>query len=227
MTNADKTEIATLLKGAKELKAQADNAETVYHDEKIAEYAKAAVADYREHEQFILKTIRDNIPLFFNLNELRIDRDGSFSCIWSRGDVSAKRWGRFLNISYAFCPLKDFKPWKGNAGGLYAKAEANEVEVKWVRAYTSDTSLPQYKVCSAWSLVNHADKYNLNGAYNAKTWGEIYNYAAWTREQTKLLLASFKEAVALVMGNQKARADAGEKYFRKNETVAEYEKVTA
>ena len=93
------------------------------------------------------------------------------------------------------------------------------VQDVWV--HTSDTSKPEYKVCSAWSLTSHQPR-DLDIEYTAKGWREIYCLATWTREQTKLLLAKFEEALQSLAAGFKSNALDKEAVAKKNASVGEY-----
>ena len=227
MNNTQKANIEIILNGAKQMKSLADNLGGCYHDEKIANFANAAISDYNETRAFILQKIDENIPLFLNLDDLRID-NGAFGWMWCEKDCIFTKIGNFFQLAYKFHPMTRFEPKRGNAGGLYCsrKVEADEIEIVNVSAQTSDTSLPEYSVCSAWSLTQHCEgRYDTNGKYDAKTWNEIYNLATWTRAQTKLLWKTFEDAVKIVHETQKQICNDRENLFKKNSEVGVYVKI--
>ena len=69
MTIADKTEISNLINSAKAMQKCVDNIKWVYHDDKIAEYAKSAIKNCLEVKQYIKDTINENIALFFDISK--------------------------------------------------------------------------------------------------------------------------------------------------------------
>lgn len=229
MNIADELEIANLLANAASMKKLADSMKQVYHDEKIAEYAGAAITDFKETKNYILKTIDKNIALFFNLANLRVDND-FFGRSFYESRVITNCLGKFLKISFKFHPCGRREYWKGSGGGLFTKATPDEIEIVDIRADTSDTSLPEYEVCSAWSLTDpNAESggrdYALFVNYDAKTWNKIYNYANWSREQTKLLWRSFKEVLVERVSVFQGIANDMEELHKKNSNVGVYEKI--
>ena len=230
MTIADELEIANLLADAASMKKLADNMNRLYHDEKIAEYAGAAISDFKETKDYIVKTIDKNIALFFDLDNLRVD-NSSLGYSFDESRVIANHClGKFLHIVFKFHPLGHRAYSRGNAGGLYTWATPDEIEIVDVRAETSDTSLPEYRVCSAWSLTDPNAKrggrcYALFGNYDAKTWNKIYNYATWSREQTKLLWRSFKEVLKERVSAFHKTANDMEALRKRNSGVGVYVKV--
>lgn len=228
MNNTQKVSIEILLNCAKQMKSVADHMGQVYHDEKIADFARAAMDDNKETKDFILEKIRENIPLFFNLKNLRIDGDCGLGYVWHREDIISMEIGAFFNISYKFHPISKVEAERGNAGGLYCSREVKpeEIEIVDVFARTSDSSLPEYNVCSAWSLTQNCPRpYYLPGNYDVKTWNEIYNLATWTRAQTQLLWKSFEEAVKSIQETQKQICNSRENLYKTNEAVKAYVKI--
>jgi hypothetical protein len=107
------------------------------------------------------------------------------------------------------------------SANYFAFSSPKAITVVDVWAYTSDTSKPEYKVCSAWSLVRNGER-DLEKLYNAKGWREIYCYATWTREQTKLLLSTFEKALETRVAEFKASALDKEETAKKNASVGKY-----
>lgn len=227
MNNTQKVSIEILLNGAKQMKSVADHMGQVYHDEKIADFARSAMDDNKETKDFILEKIRENIPLFLNLKNLRIDNCG-FNDMWKSVYPISACIGKFFEFSFNFHPTSSFDVKKGGAGGLYCSREIKpeEIEIVDVWAHTSNTALPEYKICSAWSLTkNCTNKYYLPGNYDVKTWNEIYNLATWTRAQTQLLWKSFEEAVKSIQETQKQICNSRENLYKTNESVKAYVKI--
>lgn len=228
MNNTQKVSIEILLNGAKQMKSVADHMGQVYHDEKIADFARAAMDDNKETKDFILEKIRENIPLFLNLKNLRIDNGSGLGFSWSEDRAISTKIGKFFEFTYKFHPISKVGAKRGNAGGLYCSREVKpeEIEIVDVWAHTSDTSLPEYKVCSAWSLTKNCTRlYYLPGNYDVKTWNEIYNLATWTRAQTQLLWKSFEEAVKSIQETQKQICNSRENLYKTNESVKAYVKI--
>ena len=227
MNNTQKVNIEILLNGAKQMKSIADHMGRDYHDEKIADFARSAMDDNRETKDFILEKIRENIPLFLNLKNLRID-NGEFGYSWFENRVISAKIGRFFEFTYKFHPISKVEVKKGNAGGLYCSREVKpeEIEIVDVWAHTSDTSLPEYDICSAWSLTKNCSRsYYLPGNYDVKTWNEIYNLATRTKAQIQLLWKSFEEAVKLIQETQKQICNSRENLYKTNQSVGIYVKV--
>lgn len=228
MNNTQKVSIEILLNGAKQMKSVADHMGQVYHDEKIADFARAAMDDNKETKEFILEKIRENIPLFLNLKNLRIDSLNGYGSIWREDDCISAKIGKFFEFTYKFHPISKVEAERGNAGGLYCSREVKpeEIEIVDVFARTSDSSLPEYNVCSAWSLTQNCPRpYYLPGNYDVKTWNEIYNLATWTRAQTQLLWKSFEEAVKSIQETQKQICNSRENLYKTNEAVKAYVKI--
>ena len=227
MNNTQKISIEILLNGAKQMKSMADNMGQVYHDEKIADFARSAVKDNTETKNFILEKIRENIPLFLNLKNLRIENNVIGPYFFDNSAISAKI-GKFFEFVYKFRPFSTFEAKKGSAGGLYCSREVKpeEIEIMDVWAYTSNTSLPEYNICSARSLTKNCPKtWIFSGTYDVKTWNEIYNLATWTRAQTQLLWKSFEEAVKMIQETQQQICNSRENLFKINQSVGVYVKI--
>ena len=54
MNNTQKATIEILLNSAKQMKSMADNMGRDYHDERIADFARASIDDNKETKDFIL-----------------------------------------------------------------------------------------------------------------------------------------------------------------------------
>ena len=228
MNNTQKVSIEILLNGAKQMKSVADHMGQVYHDEKIADFARAAMDDNKETKDFIMEKIRENIPLFLNLKNLRIDNENGLGFSWSEDGTISTKIGKFFEFTYKFHPISKVEAKRGNAGGLYCSREVKpeEIEIVDVYTYTSDTSLPECTVCSAWSLTKNCTRpYYLPGNYDVKTWNKIYNLATWTRAQTQLLWKSFEEAVKSIQETQKQICNSRENLYKTNESVKAYVKI--
>lgn len=228
MNNTQKASIEILLNSAKQMKSLADNMGLDYHDERIADFARSSMDDNKETKDFILKKIRENIPLFLNLKNLRIDGDCGLGYVWHKEDVITIKIGKFFHISYKFLPISKFEPKRGNVGGLYCSREVKpkEIEIVDVWVYSYDTSLQEYSICTAWSLTKNCQKsYYLPGNYDVKTWNKIYNLAKWTRAQTQLLWKSFEEALKTIQNNQQKICNKLENLHRTNQSVGVYVKI--
>jgi len=225
MTKADITNIKNLVKDLASMKEVAEKMNEVYHDEKIAAFAKAAMQDYKEIQDFLTKTIRENKELFLDFNNLRIDNSGFNDMFCSQYMVVA-HITKFFDIAFWLTPPPNMKYWKGNAGGLYAKVTPDCVNIVEVRAYTSDTSLPQYRICSSSSLTKHnAPQYNLDGKYNAETWRYIYFLAKNSQSQTKFLWDSAQEAIKSRIESFRGMANKREQAKADTKNVGVYVKI--
>ena len=229
MTKAEKTNIDNLLRNAKSMQELSQSFDGEYRDEKIYAYATAAVKEYNELRCFILGKIRENIGVFFNLKNMSI---GSFFqpltfSGWPREDKTYSDQIGMLNITFkvnnSYITVIRSNGASHNARYFtFSSPEAINIVDVW--AYTSDTDKPEYKVCSAWSLVRHGER-DLEMLYNAKEWREIYCLATWTREQTKLLLSTFEKALETQVAQFKASALDKEEIAKKNANVGPYVSV--
>ena len=183
----------------------------------------------REEKIAALRKIRENIGVFFNLKNMSI---GSFSQPltfngWPReGETYSDQIG-MLNITFKVNNdyITDIR--RSNCSSdarLYTFSSPKAITVIDVWAHTSDTSKPEYRVCSAWSLVRHGER-DLERLYNAKGWREIYCLATWTREQTKLLLSTFEKALEKLTAGFKANALDKEETAKQNASVGKYVSV--
>ncbi len=228
MNSTQQVSIEILLNSAKQMKSIADNMGCVYHDEKIADFARSAIEDNKETKDFILEKIRENIPLFLDLKNLRIDGNLGIGYVWHKEDIITIKIGEFFNISYKFYPISKFVAKRGNAGRLYCSREVKpeEVEIVDVWTYTSNTALPEHNICTAWSLTkNCPSKYYLPGNYDVKTWNDIYNLAKWTREQTKLLWKSFEMSIKKIQETQQQICNNCKNLYKNNKSVGVYMKI--
>lgn len=226
MTKAEKTNIDNLLSNAKSMQELSQSFDEEYRDEKIYAYANAAVKEYNEFKNFVLRKIRENIGVFFNLKHMSI---GSFwqpltFSGWPReGETYSDQIG-MLNITFKVNNdyITDIsRNGTSSHANYFAFSSPKAITVIDVWAHTSDTSKPEYKVCSSWSLVRHGER-NLEKLYNAKGWREIYCLATWTREQTKLLLATFEKALESLTAGFKANALDKEETAKQNASVGQY-----
>jgi hypothetical protein len=229
MTKAEKTNIDNLLRNAKSMQKLSQSYDGEYRDEKIYAYANAAVKEYNELKCFILRKIRENIGVFFNLKNMSI---GSFwqplsISGWPReGETYSDQIG-MLNITFKVNNDYITNIRRSNCSSnarVYTFSSPKAITVIDVWAHTSDTSKPEYNVCSAWSLVRHGER-DLEKLYNAKGWREIYCLATWTREQTKLLLSTFEKALESLTAGFKANALDKEETAKQNANVGQYVSV--
>lgn len=228
MNSTQQVSIEILLNSAKQMKAMADNMGCVYHDEKIADFASSAIEDNKETKDFILEKIHENIPLFLDLKNLRIDGNNGLGYVWHKEDVRTIKIGEFFNISYKFDPISKFEAKRGNAGGLYCSREVKpeEIEIVDIFVYTSNSTLPEYNICTAWSLTkNCPSTYHLIGNYDVKTWNEIYNLAKWTRAQTQLLWKSFEMSIKKIQETQQQICNNRKNLYKSNKSVGVYMKI--
>ena len=225
MTTADIANINNLVKDLASMKKVAEKMDETYHDKKVAAFAKAAIEEYREVQDFLTRTIRENKELFLDFNNLRIDNAGLGDMFSSAYPVVA-HVTQFFDIVFWLTPPPNMKHWAGNAGGMYAKVTPDCVDIVEVRAYTSNTSLPQYNVCSSESLTKHNSReYRLDGRYNAKTWRYIYTLAKNSQAQTKFLWESAQEAIKCRIERFRGMANASEQARGETQNIGVYVKV--
>ena len=225
MTKADITNIKNLVKDLASMKEVAEKMNEVYHDEKVAAFAKAAMDENKEVQDFLTKIIRENKELFLDFNNLRIDNAG-FSDMFCSEYMVVAHITKFFDIAFWLTPPPNVKRWKGNAGGLYAKVTPDCVNIVEVRAYTSNTSLPQYDICCKDSLTSHnSQKFYLLGKYDAETWKRIYNLARNTQAQTKFLWDSAQEAIKFRIESFREMANKSEQVKADMQNVGAYVKV--
>lgn len=229
MTKAEKTNIDNLLSNAKSMQKLSQSFDGEYRDEKIYAYANAAVKEYNELKCFILRKIRENIGVFFNLKNMSIGsfwQPLSFSGFPREDEIYSDQIG-MLNITFKVNNdyITDIRRSNcSSSARVYTFSSPKAITVIDVWAHTSDTSKPEYNVCSAWSLVRHGER-DLEKLYNAKGWLEIYCLATWTREQTKLLLSTFEKALQTQVAQFKANALDKEEIAKKNASVGKYVSV--
>jgi hypothetical protein len=229
MTLADKVEIANLIESVQDVKKLAKELTSKHHNDKIANYAKAAKANAYEVKKYIIDILQKNPELLFDFDKpIPLSTNGDGDCWWYLRDKKP--------LTYTF------------VGGLHVKFRVDSTKVKEfvvetykarftttadaltildVYAYTSDTKDKNYNICSAWDLVytNHSTNFNLNDSYEANVWKDIMKYANCTKNKTAYLIMAFKNFLRTNIQNFKIIADKAEKSLRDNSNVGVYEKV--
>lgn len=221
MTNADITQINSLLACAASLTDAIDEANRGYHDERIAQYAEDAIKDYAANKLAIAQIVKDNFGLFFpdsliSLGEKRrlyVGRGESFTV--SLGcDVDAT------------IRLVDFETVKGDEWKTTYRVKS--LDVLGVRFYVSDSGTAEYGICSAWDLVDYRHGIDLDKYERTATeWRELYERAYATRRKNEILVRRFKEALSARTDALRARANALEATRRSVDNLnAEYRRVS-
>lgn len=240
MTQADKTDILNLIASAKSLEKVAKDANEPYHDEAVADFARAAMDDAKEVNDFVLKTVQENIHHFVDLSAIRIG--GGF---WGHDDIHMfnKKSQVVVSIGknlYAKLLVGVFtqrmdKPhtWEE----VWIKVEPSDIEVLEVYNDTSDTSLTFadweysketiYHVCRANDLFfNREDSYYLKGKYSPNDWKIIKARATWTRAKASLLVYSLKKSLVARVNGLRTTANEREETRANNGKTAPYRKVS-
>lgn len=228
MTTADKTNIENLLKEASSMKKVSEDMNREYHDAKIAEYCKKAYEEYCEIHDYIVEQVVENIELFFNLDCLKI---WHFSGIVGgngtirAGSLEVEHFGEFFDIRFSLVPGRCHCV-RYNDGYYEIECASGGVIVNGVDIHTSKTELREYRICSGDTLDRCKNfPIAIEGNYNSASWNVWYNRANLTREKSKLLLSSFGDTVRQLAKSFHAKANQGEQFFKKNDSVGEYVSV--
>ena len=231
MTIADKTEIGNLINSAKAMQECVDNIKWVYHDDKIAEYAKNAIKNCLEVKQYIKDTINENIALFFDISKpIKLTNDGG-------ADWLKLRNGQSLTFDYddglhiKFYPIdkqyvKNFVKTTYSASFMVTSINAFNVEDVFPTVY-HNTNHPDYDLGYFYDLVfNNRDKItNFDCEYDGETWEKIYSYAKNTRAKTEFLIRAFKAQLGVINNNIKSEATKRERILEHTKNVEEYKRV--
>ena len=233
MTNADKTEIANLIGNIGEMRRTAEKMNEAYHDRKIAEYAKAAFDDARETTDCIVKTVNENLEMFFNLKHIELSTSHYSANYWVNlrdGNTLGFYFGKYMTITFRVdkSKVRNFTTdmcYKAS----FALTDNRGMEATFVRPYTSDTKNELRQFC-AWDDLFYSSqgsmKYDLRGNYTPARWSEIKREAESTREQTRILLEDFKRVLRGLAASHKAKADKAEATRAENGNVKNYVKLT-
>jgi hypothetical protein len=229
MTLADKVEIANLIESVQDVKKLAKELTSKHHNDKIANYAKAAKANAYEVKKYIIDILQKNPELLFDFDKpIPLSTHSGGDCWWHLRDTQTLTYSFVGDLCVKFKvdrnKIRDFvvETYKARFS-----TTADALTILDVYAYTSDTKDKNYDICSAWDLVytNHSTNFDLNDSYEAKVWKDILNYANCTKNKTAYLIMAFKNFLRTNIQNFKIIADKAEKSLRDNSNVGVYEKV--
>ena len=232
MTIADKTEIGNLINSAKAMKECVDNFKWVYHNDKIAEYAKNAIKNCLEVKEYIKDTINKNITLFFDITKpipLTTNNGGTDWLKLKNGSSLIFDYTDGLNIKlYPIDQIyiREFIKGTYSASFRVASPKAIRVEDIFPRV-CHNTKHPDYDLGCADDLVFHNLDHitNFDCEYDGKTWEKIYKYAKNTRAKTEFLIRAFKAQLGVINNNIKAEATKMEQILEQSKNVEEYKNV--
>jgi hypothetical protein len=232
MTIADKTEISNLINSAKAMQSCVDNIKWVYHDDKIAEYAKSAIKNCIEVKQYIKDTISENIALFFDISKpIKLtDNGGGTDWLKLRNGCSLTfDYKDGLNIKFypiAKQYVKNFERTIYSASFMVTSTDAFVVQDVFPRVY-HNTKHPDYHIGCADDLVffNRDHITNFDCEYDGETWKKIYGYAKNTRAKTEFLIRAFKAQLGAINSNIKSEATKREQVLEYAKMVEKYTKV--
>ena len=232
MTIADKTEIGNLINSAKAMKECVDNFKWVYHNDKIAEYAKSAIKNCLEVKEYIKETITENLALFFDISKPIPLTTNNGGTDWLR-----LRNGQSLIFDYKdglhikLHPInqvyiREFIRETYSASFRATSLNAFVVQDVFPQIY-NDVKHPDYDIGSADDLVfrNRDHFTNFDCEYDGKTWETIYKRAKATRAKTEFLIRAFKAQLGVINNRIKAEATKMEQILEQSKNVEEYKKV--
>ena len=215
MNETDVAEIEGLLRTATKMKELAANASRLYKNPKMAEYAKAAIKDFNELKAYIIQKIDENLELFLNLKKVHLSShpfDDGYIAIRDHKPVVI-RLNDMLEISFYVNPTRKLSIERGNAGGYEVELLRDEVELKDVWVYTSDTSKPEYGLVSGygfWKATPNKDlnvpKY-LDTAQSGAWWEQAKQMSDRTKRYGELLWSQFKKCILAKTAQYKGTAD--------------------
>jgi hypothetical protein len=229
MTLADKVEIANLIESVRDVQTLANGLNSPHHNDKIADYAKAAKANAYEVKKYIIDILQKNPELLFDFDKpIPLSTNCGGDVWWNLRDTQTLTYSFVGDLHIRFKvdrnKIRDFvvETYKARFS-----TTADAITILDVFAHTSDVNSKDYHIGSAWDLVymNHSTKFNLDGEYDAKAWSDIKVYADRTKAKTEYLIRSFKEFLKTKIHNLKVVADKAEKNLRDNANVGVYEKV--
>jgi hypothetical protein len=235
MTEADKTEIASLLATQKTLAKVGQKADEPYFNEGVSDYAKAAIADAKEIKKFVIDTLQNNLELFFCLNDFRI----STSTIWETGDFYKKGeyvvvLGGLLHVRLRFKIYEDSHVY--HTSGKFISAKPEDVEVKDFFVHTSDTDMKipdwEYKDERIYGIICWDDLFWHNPkSYNLKMqkpggWSSIKGMADRTRKVSALAVYALRKVITNNIGSIRRVTNEREKTRDELGKVPAYAKVS-
>lgn len=213
MNETDVAEIEGLLNTATKMKELAANASSLYKNPKMAEYARAAIKDFNDLKAYILKKIDENLELFVNLKKIHLSShpfDDGYIAIRDHKPVSICLTD-MLEISFYVNPTRRLNIKRGNAGGYDVELLREEIQLKDVWVYTSDTSKPEYRLVSGygfWKTNNdlNVPKY-LDTAQSGAWWEQAKQMSDRTKRYGELLWSQFKKCILAKTAQYKYKAD--------------------
>lgn len=231
MITSDKVEIASLIGNIEEMRDFSSKMDKPYHDRKIAEYAKAAFDDAKETTDFILKTVNENLEMFFNLKNIELSTSHYSANYWVKLR-DGNRLGFYFGKFTVFFRVDKSKVRNFTTDMCYkasfALADNKGMEATFVRPYTSHTEDKLYSLCSSGDLFYSSQGkmgYALQGDYTPAVWNTIKWKAESTREQTQILLEDFKNVLRGFAASHKAKADKAEATRAENRKTGAYVRV--
>ena len=239
MTQADKTDIFNLIASANELAKVAEDANAPYNDNAVADFAKAAIADAKAVNEFVLKVVQENIQHFADLTRIRIGGGcWGFEAIRRFNKEHKVEVGIGTNL-FATLLIKAFVQRNDITTGydeVYITANPEAVVVEKVYNNTSDTSLlfPDweyaktsiYNVCTMDDLFFKVDEpFCLTARHTPKEWKSIKSKSTWTRAKAALLVYSLKKQLVARVNGLRNTANERETIREENQKTTAYKKV--
>lgn len=232
MTIADKTEINNLINSTRAMQNCVDNIKWVYHDDKIAEYAKNAIKNCIEVKEYIKDVINDNITLFFDISKpikLTTNNGGTDWLRLHNGQSLIFDYEDGLHIKLypiPTCYYFDFTRTIYSASFRVSSIKAFKVEDVFPQIY-NNTNHPDYNIgCSDDLVFNNREHItNFDCEYDGETWKKIYGYAKNTRAKTEFLIRAFKAQLGVINKCIKDEATKREQILENAKIVEEYKRV--
>lgn len=241
MTQADKTDILNLINNANNLAKVAEDANAVYHDRKIADFAKSAMDDAKSTKKFIMKVLQENLYHFVNPNCIRIG-GGCFGY----QEIELFNDKKLIKVSLGEMFYARIRVWNWTQrmdkphtfDEVYISSSFSDMIIEDIYTYTSDTFLKiddwEYKNESIYNVCTNEDlfykpgntRYYLPGKYDPKTWKKIYGNATWTRAKTAFLVYCLKKTLAARVDGLRNFANEREATREENGKIAAYKKVS-
>jgi hypothetical protein len=227
MNPTDNVAISALFAEAKVLNEMKEKASAPYVNVLIRDYALAV---WRNHDR-IRKELIDSLMANRHVlgDKVQLDADCYLTGRIEKIILSGCKIGCRLHLT----DYSDFIVKSSYCSHAQILVPSKNIVVEDMWWHTSDTSDPDYKICSAWALHNHSCIQDDNGRYRnvtmsdiehgrftEKEWRQIYCLATWTESYTKKFAEHFKnfisERVAMLRGSVNSDLEAK----KKNESVA-------
>lgn len=226
MNNTDSIEIDSLLNGAKEMANFAKKTNEKFVDQSILKFATEARDNYLENKEYLKKIVRENLPLFFNLDNFEVSTSGACCDGYyaMRGEKFTYGIGGGV---FVVLRLTDATTIANNGYRITFKVRSMEVLNIWY--HTSDTDDDRYRICSAWDLVDQPSDKEAKMPYECQKtpaeWKKLYGLATWTRAKNQLLVNQFKIALREITASKKSVADSNENNMKYIGSVKAYIKI--